>query len=153
MPALSERIVEQAADAIVAVDTEGRIVLWNAAAERLFGFSAAEAIGQSLSIIVPPKHHARHWEGFHRVAATGETRYGTQLLRVPGLRKDGGQVSIAFTVSLLKGADGRVEAMAAVIRDETARWQEEKALRERLRRLEQGSTPSAERPPPGAGGP
>lgn len=137
MATLAERLVDEAADAILAVDREGRIVLWNRAAERLFGFPATDAIGQSLSLIIPPKHRDRHWEGFHRVAATGHTKYGTQLLRVPALRKDGSQVSIAFTVSLLKSSDGAVEAMAAVIRDETGRWQEEKALRERLRRLEQ----------------
>jgi PAS domain S-box-containing protein len=139
MATLAERIVRGAGDAILAADREGRIVLWNAAAERLFGFSAAEAIGQSLDLIVPERHRPRHWEGYRRVAETAETRYGTRLLRVPARRKDGCQVSIAFTIALLTDSAGRVEAMAAIVRDETARWQEEKALRARVKELEAGS--------------
>jgi PAS domain S-box-containing protein len=138
MATLAERIVSGAGDAILAADREGRIVLWNAAAERLFGFSAAEAIGQSLDLIVPERHRPRHWEGYRRVAETAETRYGTRLLRVPARRKDGSQVSIAFTIALLTDSAGRVEAMAAVVRDETARWQEEQALRARVKELEAG---------------
>jgi PAS domain S-box-containing protein len=150
MATLAERIVQGAGDAILAADREGRIVLWNAAAERLFGFSAAEAIGQSLDLIVPERHRPRHWEGYRRVAETAETRYGTRLLRVPALRKDGSQVSIAFTIALLTDAAGRVEAMAAIIRDETARWQEEKALRARVKELEGGAGATRGSPPPPA---
>jgi len=67
---------------------------------------------------------------------SGETRYGTEVLRVTALRKDGGPLSIAFTVALLKSAEGRVEAIVAIVRDDTARWNEERALKKRLAELE-----------------
>jgi len=70
---------------------------------------------------------------------TGETRYGTQLLRVPALHKDGHTLSIAFTVALLRGADGAVTGIVAVVRDETTRWNEERALRRRVAELESAS--------------
>jgi hypothetical protein len=67
---------------------------------------------------------------------TGETGYGTEVLRVPAVHKDGRRLSIAFTVTLLFSPDQKVEAIAAIIRDETARWEEERALRQRLTELE-----------------
>ena len=78
----------------------------------------------------------RHWEGYRRVMRTGSTRYGTQVLRVPALHKDGHRVSIAFTVALLFKPSGSVKSIAAIVRDETERWQEERALRDRVAQLE-----------------
>ena len=131
-----EKLVEAAGDAVVAADAEGRITLWNPAAERIFGFSRGEARGQSLDIIIPERFRQRHWQGYDKVMRSGETRYGTDVLRVPALRKDGKPVSIAFTVALLKSADGRVESIVAIMRDDTARWNEERALKKRLVELE-----------------
>ena len=68
--------------------------------------------------------------------ASGDTKYGADLLRVPSLHADGERHSIAFTVSLLKGPDGAVVGIAAVVRDETQRWTEEQELRRRLRAVE-----------------
>jgi PAS domain S-box-containing protein len=129
------KIVAAAGDAIVAADPEGRIVLWNPSAERIFGFSPAEALGQSLDIIIPERLRERHWQGYDKVMQSGETRYGTEVLRVPALRKDGRPLSIAFTVALLKRADGTVESIVAIMRDDTARWNEERALKKRLAEL------------------
>jgi PAS domain S-box-containing protein len=126
---------EAAADAIIAARADGTIVFWNPAAERIFGFSAAEAIGQSLDLIIPERFRARHWDGYRQVMATGQTKYGADVLRVPALHKDGRGLSIAFTVSLIDGADGRV--IAAIVRDETVRWNEERELRKRIAELEQ----------------
>jgi PAS domain S-box-containing protein len=70
---------------------------------------------------------------------TGETRYGTSLLRVPAIRKDGTRISVAFTVGLLKDAGGRVEGIFAILRDDTERWETEKALRKRVAALEQAA--------------
>ena len=133
---LQERIVREAADAIVATDTSGKITLWNTGAERLFGYSEAEAVAQSLDIIIPEAQRKRHWDGYHHVMQTGETRYGTRILRVPGIRKDGTRISIAFTVGLLRDAGGRVEGIFAILRDDTDRWETEKELRIRLAALE-----------------
>ena len=136
------RLVRQLADAVVIADTEGRITFWNDAAERVFGWSARDAVGQTLDLIIPDRQRGAHWDGYARVMRTGETRYGDQLLRVPALHLDGERRSIAFTVSLLTEGDG-VTGIAAVIRDETARWADEQALRRRLRELEAtGPSPS-----------
>jgi len=131
------QLVAAVGDAIVVSDPAGDIVLWNAAAERIFGFSEAEALGQSLDIIIPERQRARHWEGYRETMASGQTRYGESVLRVPALRKDGAPLSIAFTVALLHAPDGTVSAIVALVRDETERWNEERTLRRRLRELEE----------------
>ena len=129
-------LVQAAGDAIIAADTDGKILLWNPAAERIFGFTAKDALGHSLDLIIPERLRDRHWEGYQRVMRTGQSRYGTEVLRVPALHKDGRALSIAFTVALLHAGDGGIQAIAAIVRDETARWEEERALRRRLAELE-----------------
>jgi PAS domain S-box-containing protein len=131
-----ERIVVDAPEAIVVADVDGRIVFWNAAAERVFGHTAREAIGQSLDLIVPEPQRQRHWAGYREVVRTGQTRYGHDLLAVPALRKDGKRISIEFYVVLLPNADGHPVGIAALIRDVTARWQQDRALQQRVRALE-----------------
>jgi len=131
-----KQLVEAVGDAIVASDAGGAIVLWNPAAQRMFGFTEAEALGQSLDIIIPQRQQQRHWDGYHQTMATGKTRYGNDVLRVPAVHKDGHSLSIAFTVALLHTPDNKVSAIVAVIRDETSRFAEERALKKRLTELE-----------------
>ena len=131
-----EAFVQSAGDAIVAAGTDGTILLWNRAAERIFGYTEAEALGHSLDLIIPERLRLRHWEGYRRVMQTGETRYGTEVLRVPAVHKDGRRLSIAFTVALLYAPTQEIKAIAAIIRDETNRWEEERALRKRIAELE-----------------
>lgn len=133
---LAGRIVAGAADAIVFADREGAIRLWNAGAERIFGFSAQEAVGRSLDLIIPERQRPRHWEGWRRVMETGVTRYATDMLAVPALRKDGSTVSIEFTIQLLRDASGAILGPAAILRDVTARFLREKELRARIKELE-----------------
>jgi PAS domain S-box-containing protein len=133
--AVLAELVRGLADAVLIADTRGTIVFWNAAAERLFGWPAGEAVGESLDLIVPERLRNRHWEGWHRVMATGETKYGESLLEVPAQRRDGQPLSIAFTVSLLTDVSGVLTGVAAVLRDDTARWQERRAQRDELARL------------------
>lgn len=129
-------LVDAVGDAVVVSDPDGAIVVWNPAAERIFGFSPAEALGQPLDLITPDRHRRRHWDGYANTMRTGITKYGTKLLRVPAMHKDGHSLSIAFTVGLLKDEDGTVTGIVAVIRDETERWSEEKRLRQRISDLE-----------------
>jgi hypothetical protein len=68
--------------------------------------------------------------------ATGITKYGNDLLRVPAVHKDGRAMSIAFTVAMLFTPEQKVSAIVAVIRDETARFNEDRALKKRLTELE-----------------
>lgn len=131
-----EQIVRASGDGIIVCDGAGTIVFWNDAATRLFGFTTRDAVGTSLDLIIPPRQQQRHWDGYHRTLATGITRYGTDVLRVPALHKDGRPLSIAFTVALLRDALDEVTGIMAIVRDDTARWTEERALRTRLRELE-----------------
>jgi len=131
-----EQLVEVIGDAVVVADASGAINLWNPAAERLFGFTQAEALGNSLDLIIPERLQARPWTGYRKTMATGQTRYGRDVLRVPAVHKDGRALSIAFSVGLLHGPQGETTGIVAVIRDETARFAEERSLRRRLVELE-----------------
>jgi len=131
-----EQLVAGAGDAIMVCDAAGAITLWNRAAERIFGFSEAEALGRSLDLIIPERQRGRHWEGYHKTMATAVTKYGADVLRVPALHKDGHTLSIAFTVSMLFAADRKVTGIVAVVRDETIRFAEERKLRARLAEAE-----------------
>lgn len=133
---LYQQIGEASSDAFVYADREGNIGLWNAGATVMFGYSAVEAMGQSLDIIIPENLRARHWEGYRKVMATGVSRYAVELLATPAIRKDGSRISTEFSMSMVFDATGQVLGVGAIIRDVTGRWQKEKALRERLARLE-----------------
>ena len=140
------QLVEAVGDAIVASDASGAITLWNPAAQRMFGYTESEALGQSLDIIIPQRQQQRHWDGYHKTMATGQTKYGNDVLRVPAVHKDGSARSIAFTVALLHSPDQKVSAIVAVIRDETSRFVEDRNLRKRLMELESQLAPQASAP-------
>ena len=131
-----KQLIDAVGDAVVVCDPVGAIIVWNPAAERMFGFAASEALGQSLDLIVPERQRQRHWDGYHRTMETGITRYGHDVLRVPALHKDGRALSIAFTVAMLHTPDNAVSAIVAIIRDDTVRWGEERMLRQRIKELE-----------------
>jgi PAS domain S-box-containing protein len=144
-----KQLVEAIADAVIFADPSGAIRFWNPAAERLFGFTEAEAIGSSLDLVVPERFRERHWAGYNRAMATGQTRYAQDMLRVPAVHKDGRPLSIAFTVGLLHGPQRNVTGILAVIRDETARFAEDRDLRKRLAEFEQRQHINATQAPPG----
>ncbi|MDD3581565.1 MAG: PAS domain S-box protein [Desulfobacca sp.] len=133
---LAAQIVAEAQDAIIFANTQGIINLWNKGAEHIFGYQAEEALGQSLDLIIPERWRKRHWQGYRQVMASGVTQYGRQLLAVPGKRKDNRPLSLEFSIVLIRGEDGQVAGAAAILRDVTAGWQQEKELKERLARLE-----------------
>ena len=135
---MAARVVAGASDAILFADREGILRLWNRGAEEMFGWSAAEAVGKSMDLIIPERLRARHWEGWRRVMETGVTRYGKDVLAVPAVRKDGTTISIEFTIQLLRDDAGRILGPAAIVRDVTTRFQREKELRLRLKELEPG---------------
>jgi PAS domain S-box-containing protein len=130
-PSLFQHIVEEMPEAVIVSDRTGMIILWNRGAEKMFGHSAAEAVGQSLDLIIPERFRARHWEGYQTVMSTGVTRYGQELLAVPAIRKDGRRLSIEFSIALLHDDAGAPAGAAAIIRDVTARWEREHAARTR----------------------
>ena len=134
---LSRQIVDKAADAIIFAEAEGIIRLWNAGAEAIFGYPAAEALGQSLDFIVPEKLRKRHWEGYRKVMATGKTKYGKETLAVPAITKDDKRISIEFTIVLVSNDQGEPLGTAAIIRDVTERFLKHKELKKRLAEMEE----------------
>jgi PAS domain S-box-containing protein len=129
------QLLECVGDAIIVSDANEKIVLWNPAATRIFGYSEVEALGQTLDLIVPERQRQRHNEGYSKSMETGITRYGTALLKVPAKHKDGSMLSIAFTVGMLFNENHKANGVVAIIRDETARFAEESALKKRLSEL------------------
>jgi PAS domain S-box-containing protein len=132
-------LVRDAPDAVIYADGGGMIRFWNAGAERIFGFSEAEALGKSLEIIIPENLRTRHWAGFDATMRTGKVRYGAgDVLAVPALRKDGTRISIEFTVLPLHDDAGRMAGIAAILRDATKRFEEMRGLRRQLAERQSG---------------
>ena len=130
------QLVECVGDAIIVADAYEKIVLWNPAATRVFGYSEEEALGNTLDMIVPDRQKHQHNVGYGHSMETGTTRYGTSLLKVPAKHKDGSKISIAFTVGMLFDDNHKANGVVAIIRDETARFAEDRALKKRLADLE-----------------
>jgi PAS domain S-box-containing protein len=130
---LIEAILGTVSDAIIATDADGLIKFWNPGAVRIFGFHSEEAVGSSLDLIIPESLKARHWAGYNRVMATGESHYDQgDLLSVPGLTKDGRRISVEFTIVLLHDKGRKPVGAAAILRDVTKRFEEARELRRRL---------------------
>lgn len=129
----ADRLVAGMSDAIVYADAEGAIRLWNRGATRIFGYSEAEALGRSLDIIIPANLRERHWHGYRATMQTGQSRYRDgQILSVPAVRKDGVRVSLEFTIVPFTDDAGQMIGIAAIMRDNTARFDELRALRKEL---------------------
>jgi PAS domain S-box-containing protein len=131
-----KQIIDLAHDAILFADRDGNIRLWNSGAETIFGYSSEEAIGHSLNLIIPEKLRQRHWDGYNKVMETGESRYGKELLKVPAIRNDGTSISVEFTIMLVRNLQNEIMGIAAIIRDVTELWKQEKELKGRLKFLE-----------------
>ena len=138
----ADKLLHATPDGVVYADAAGRIRFWNQGAERIFGFTETEALGQSLDIIVPEGLRARHWEGYEKTMRTGQTRYGgAELLAVPAIRKDGSRISVEFTIVPFHDESGAMIGIAATLRDVTARFEEIRALRRRVAGLAASEPP------------
>ncbi|MCL2458662.1 MAG: PAS domain S-box protein [Desulfobulbus sp.] len=133
------QILRDSPDAVLIADRHGLIRFWNSGAERMFGYSTAEAQGCSLDLIIPPNLRSRHGQGYSRVMETGETNYLTSLLASPGVHKDGSRLSLEFSIVLLRDEQGAMAGCAAILRDVTERWRKEKELKQRLAACESKS--------------
>jgi PAS domain S-box-containing protein len=111
--------LESLPDALVLADTAGTIRFWNAAAERVFGFTREEAVGQSLNLLIPERFRPAHDAGFARAVATGTLRTGTRVLRTRSNHKDGRRLYVDFTFAVVKDRSGQVAAVQALARDAT----------------------------------
>jgi len=130
LAALGRALLTDIPDAVVYADRNGAIRFWNSGAGRIFGFSADEALGRSLDIIIPDRLRQRHWDGYRHMMATCQSRYGAgDLLSVPAVNKAGESLSIQFTVAPVRDAAGELAGIIAVLRDVTATFREMKRLR------------------------
>jgi PAS domain S-box-containing protein len=137
---LKEAVLSTNSDAIIAADKEGRIFFWNPGAERIFGHTSADVLGRSLDIIIPEPLRQRHWDGYRQVMKNGESRYGQgDVLAVPGLAKDGGRISLEFTITPLRAQTGELIGLAAIMRDVTRRFEEMRALKQKLMEATKGT--------------
>lgn len=133
---LADALLASGSDAIIATDRNGNVIFWNPGAERIFGFSSIEAIGQSLDFIIPENLRTRHWDGYRHTMATGESRYSAgDLLSVPALTKSGTRISVEFTIVMLRDERGLPDGTVAVLRDVTKNFAEKLALRRELAEL------------------
>ena len=130
---LFQAIVEQAPDAIIFADCEGAIRVWNRGAEAVFGYAAAEVLGNSLDVIIPERLRRAHWEGFRRAIDTGQTKFGGRVLTTRSVHKDGSKLYVDLSFGLIRDEAGAIAGALAVGRDCTARHIERAA---RLQRTE-----------------
>jgi PAS domain S-box-containing protein len=136
---LERAVLSTNSDAIIAADKEGAIFFWNPGAERIFGHKTADALGRSLDIIIPDRLRQRHWDGYRRVMESGESRYGQgDVLAVPGIAKDGSRISLEFTIIPLRAVTGELIGLAAILRDVTERFEEMRALKQKLLEVAKG---------------
>jgi PAS domain S-box-containing protein len=144
-------IVDQVPEAVIFADAGGLIRVWNRGAETLFGFSAAEALGNSLDIIIAERFRRAHWDGFHVAMASGHTRHGAQVRTTRAVHKDGRKLYVELSFSVVVNEAGAVLGSAAVGRDGTARHLSDSALRNQLADLEAKAKSGARSPAAGSG--
>ena len=130
-------MVEQVPEAVIFADTGGLIRVWNRGAETLFGFSAREALGSNLDIIIAERFRRAHWDGFYAAMTSGHTRHGAQVRTTRAVHKDGRKLYVELSFSVVVNEAGAVLGSAAVGRDGTARHVSDGALRTRLTDLEE----------------
>ncbi|MCP4616506.1 MAG: PAS domain S-box protein [Bradyrhizobium sp.] len=127
---LAEQVLEQVADALICADRAGTIIRWNAACTALFGFSAEEALGQSLDLIIPEHLRAAHWSGFDAAMSKGALKLQGRPTLTRALHKSGRKLYVEMTFAIVKDEAGN-EALCsvAVARDVTERIERERAAR------------------------
>jgi PAS domain S-box-containing protein len=127
-------VVQTAGEAIVTIDSQAKIVFWNAAAEDIFGYSASEAIGQSLEIIMPGRYREAHRQAFRRIGATGQATLTGKAAEMVGKHRDGSELPMELALSVWALGDTRY--LTGVIHDIRERKEAEAALRRSRDELE-----------------
>ena len=133
--ALPNDILQSMPEALVFADLQGIIQRWNPGAENVFGFTAAEAVGQSLDLIIPERMRKAHWEGFNKAIERGGTLPGRTSAITRAIHKSGEPFYVDMSFAMVKDPAGKLIGSMAVARDATKRFQEEKDLRRQLAEL------------------
>jgi len=133
--ALPNDILQSMPEALIFADLQGIIQRWNPGAENVFGFTAAEAVGQSLDLIIPERMRKAHWEGFNKAIERGGTLPGRTSAITRAIHKSGDPFYVDMSFAMVKDPAGKLIGSMAVARDATKRFQEEKELRRQLAEL------------------
>jgi PAS domain S-box-containing protein len=128
-------LLDQAPDAVIFAGPDGHIQYWNDAAERVFGFSAAQALGQSLDLIIPEQFRNAHWAGFDRALGEGETKYRGKSLPTRAAHASGNTIYVELSFAIVKNEVGVAVGALAHARDITERFEQDRQLRRELRDL------------------
>ncbi len=126
---LNAQILDDVADALIYSDRSGTITRWNRASTALFGFSAAEALGQNLDLIIPEHLRAAHWKGFEAALASGTMKLAGKPTLTRALHKSGRKLYIEMTFALVRDSGGNVLGSVAMARDVTERTERERAAK------------------------
>jgi PAS domain S-box-containing protein len=124
---LADRILDQIADAVIYANRSGEIIRWNRASTALFGYSAEEALGKSLDLIIPEHLRASHWRGFEAAMTKGAMKLEGRPTLTRGLHKSGRKLYVEMTFAIVKGDEGEVVGSVAMARDVTGRIERERA--------------------------
>ncbi len=118
---LEALILEQLHEAVIFVDPQGVIRLWNGGAQALFGFTAQEAVGGPLDLIIPERLRPAHDRGFRQAVASGQLKAAGRVLTTRANEKSGRRLYVDFSFGLLRDDQGALLGVFAVGRDATAR--------------------------------
>jgi len=128
-------ILRSMPEALIFCDLEGIIRVWNGGAEKVFGWSAAEAVGQSLDLIIPERMRKAHWDGFNQALARGGVKPGRTSMITRSLHKSEEFIYVDMSFEMVRDEAGQMLGSLAVARDATKRFNDEKALRKQLAEL------------------
>lgn len=126
---LDAKILDDVADALIYSDRSGTIMRWNRASTTLFGFTAVEALGQNLDLIIPEHLRPAHWKGFEAAIASGAMKLAGRPTLTRALHKSGRKLYIEMTFALVRDAAGVVLGSAAMARDVTERVERERGAK------------------------
>jgi diguanylate cyclase (GGDEF)-like protein/PAS domain S-box-containing protein len=125
----SHKILEMAAEGVVSIDTKGKVLSFNRAAQKIFGYSEAEVLGKDVSMLMPQPHRETHDQYISRYLQTGQTHVIGKTREVEGLRKDGMPFSMELSVTEIKLGD--THFFTAMLRDVS----EQKLVLKRIEQL------------------
>ena len=106
----------------ITADRQGVIRHWGREAQDLFGYTAAEALGRKVDLIIPPVLHARHWRGFDRAVNSGQLKRPGKSLKVPAVHKSGAIVPISGSLALTRADDGTVDGATLTLFGQGPAW-------------------------------
>jgi PAS domain S-box-containing protein len=137
--ALAQALLEQSPDAVIYAGRDGMIAFWNESAERVFGHKAADAMGQSLDLIIPEEFRERHWTAYDKALEVGDTKYRGQALATKSMRADGTSIYVELGFAMVHDASGATIGAMAVARDITERFNRDRETRRELRDLREAA--------------